>query len=125
MSKKTWTVVLIILAIIALIVIGILIYKATKPVPIVQQEPIAPQPGLGGLLGGLLSGIGGWLGGLIKGDKGNVVDCDPNRPGYCKDGGPCPTCGKDYTGCDFDKCDPSRPGYNQCGFPDVNCGFGG
>lgn len=93
------------------------------------QPPINPPPpttsGLGGALGGILSGVfaGDWWKKIFGGKKDEypVVDCDPARPGYEKDGTVNPNCGKDYTGCVQGKCDPKRPGFDECGFLDVNC----
>lgn len=123
--SKGWKIGLVIFAVLALIALAIIIVRATKP------EPVAPAPqpqgdgGLGGALGGILSGLGGWIGSLFgSGGGGNspsVVDCDPNNIGYDKDGTKNPNCGKDYTGCDYDKCDPNREGWNMCGMPDNRC----
>lgn len=125
-----WKIAIAIIAIIGLIVLAVVIAKATTPQPVVTTQQQQSGTGFSGNLGNIIAGaIGGFLGNLFGGggkdnDTPATVQCDPNRAGYELDGTPNANCGKDYTGCVAGKCNPNRYGYDECGFPNVNCGFG-
>lgn len=120
--NKTVKWILISVLIIVLAVVVYYLVKASQQPSTQPPGPPAPPGGpgtdLANILGGLFSG--NWWKNLFGGSP-KVVDCDPARPGYEKDGTPNANCGKDYTGCDINKCDLNRPGWNQCGFPDTRC----
>ena|ERR1051326_5574014 len=126
MSQKVINGILIGLLIVAILLGSLALAKANKPmVPPTPQNPNPPPQGLGNAFGQILSNLFNsdfWKNLFGKKDEYPVVDCDPNRKGYEKDGTPNPNCGKDYTGCTVGKCDPKRPGFDECGFLDVNCG---
>lgn len=79
----------------------------------------------------LVAGVVVAVSAMGKGDKTPVVippglpsHCNPNRPGYDKNGYQDPFCGD--AGVPYSsECDLNKPGYDMNGFPDVKCGFGG
>lgn len=123
--SKGWKITLAVLAGLSLIALAIILYNATKPKPVGPPAPSPDAGGFGGAIGTIIAGLGGWLGNLFgsggSGASVPVVECDPDRIGYNKDGTANPNCGKDYTGCDYEKCDPNRSGWNMCGIPDNRC----
>lgn len=122
MDKKTVTWIVIAALVIALIIGLYFVVKAMEPkLPVISTTTPgttpAPTTGIVDILGTLFEGIKN----LFGPKSPEVVQCDPSRPGYEKDGTPNPNCGKDYTGCELGKCDPNRSGYDECGFPTINC----
>ena len=108
--------------VIALLIGLYFLAKASEPKLIIPGQAPQPAPGdlntnIVGILGSLFTGIQN----LFGGGTPKVVDCDPDRPGYEKDGTANPNCAKDYTGCKVGVCDPKRSGYDECGFPTINC----
>jgi|SRR3990167_10911473 len=127
MDKSTIKWLIIAAVIIGLIIVAVLIAMAAKPgTKTITGGGTTQTPGLGGTLGNILGGVfsGNWWSNIFGGGgAGNyeTVNCDPNRPGYDKDGTPNPNCGKSYAGCTAGKCDPARPGFDECGFLNSNC----
>lgn len=118
MSKTVKWIIIILLILTLVAVVFFIIREINKPT---QQGPGTAPGGIASILGAYLPQLSNWVKGLFGGKGPDVVDCDPNRPGYEKDGTYNVNCGKNYTGCDPDKCDPLRSGWNQCGFPDNRC----
>lgn len=125
MTQKTINIILLSLLAVAIIIGVIAIFRKPAQPPVQVQPPgTPPQSGLGGALGSILSNIltaDFWKNLFGRKEEYPVVDCDPNRPGFEKDGTANPNCGKNYTGCDPNKCDPNRSGWNECGFLDARC----
>lgn len=118
--NKTVKWILIIILIIILIVAVYFLIKASQPQPVPNYNPPLGGPPQDNGFGAIISTVGGWLSTLWQTNA--QKQCDPNRPGFQKDGTYNPDkCGM---GVGFE-CDPNKPGYNMQGFPDTNCGFGG
>lgn len=117
--NKTVKWVLIVILIIILIAAVIFLVRASKPEP-TNYVPGPPPASGSDPINAIITTVGGWLSTLWQTNAGK--QCDPNRPGFQKDGVYNPDkCG---SGAGFE-CDPNKPGYNMQGFPDTNCGFGG
>lgn len=139
-SQRTINISLIIALLLGITIAVMAYIRSGKTPPPTPEDPNPKPYGLGGAFASILAQAGGLISNLFTGacdpkregyTKGGqykpekcgyvAIDCDPNRVGFEKDGTPNALCGKDYTGCDYNKCDPNRYGWNECGFLDNRC----